>query len=641
MRIPLTLAVTLAVLIGAIAPAIAVPAAALGSDDVRAPMADAGLDQRVPQGTTVHLDATGSRDLDGTIAHYEWVITRPDGTTQIPPGFTNAETSFVPTEPGRWEVTLHVTDSAGHTSTDTLYVDVESVATDPPSTGSPGTGPGTSEPSTDSSGGGGASVTPSVQIIGPSSVPPGESATYRARITDPDGSVAESNWLFANTDDYSGVRAASSTSETITKRFSTAEAGETVTISLTVNDGDGSTVTATKDVQVLESNAGPHLSISGPSVLASGETGSFSASSYGGYVSSFDWNIEMGMNDGSSARKSWSLGEDERSKVVTVTVTGLFEDGTAISETMSVRIFNNYDGLNFIEGEIDPVGKQGFEGLLRGINEWLTGEEAQTTFGNQEDYVVGEDAGRTNSLSYKELLEATQPTEGKQIGPNTVIVDDQDGGKMDELANTAYTARDASRRQGDMVDSAATGAGNEFRARAMSASRGMLEESESAGNEIDDYIDEAGTSMGETIESGYSSAGNVVGSAAASVVTSKTRSVVAGEMARGATESGYDAVGRGTNQVVSEASNTVGDTMENEVSRAGIKGAAAGLAAGMAGDAAAETIGDAGEAVHDVGASALGGVGDSIEATEATINDALPGNDGEADDTGDTGDWLF
>jgi len=39
-----------------------------------APLADAGLDQRVPAGTTVYLDATGSRDPDGSVVGYEWVI---------------------------------------------------------------------------------------------------------------------------------------------------------------------------------------------------------------------------------------------------------------------------------------------------------------------------------------------------------------------------------------------------------------------------------------------------------------------------------------------------------------------------------------------------------------------------------------
>ena len=42
------------------------------------PMADAGLDQTVANGTTVQLDGTGSTHPDGRISTYEWSIATDD-----------------------------------------------------------------------------------------------------------------------------------------------------------------------------------------------------------------------------------------------------------------------------------------------------------------------------------------------------------------------------------------------------------------------------------------------------------------------------------------------------------------------------------------------------------------------------------
>ena len=53
------------------------PSVALGGSGP--PLADAGLDQDVEQGTTVLLDGTGSRDPDGRIDAYRWRIETPAG----------------------------------------------------------------------------------------------------------------------------------------------------------------------------------------------------------------------------------------------------------------------------------------------------------------------------------------------------------------------------------------------------------------------------------------------------------------------------------------------------------------------------------------------------------------------------------
>jgi len=97
------------------------------------PLADAGLDQTVPQETTVYLDGGGSRSPDGELVNYEWEIERPDGTTSAPACLTGecVRATFLPTETGVYAVTLTVTDNEGETAEDTLYVTVTDNA--PPS----------------------------------------------------------------------------------------------------------------------------------------------------------------------------------------------------------------------------------------------------------------------------------------------------------------------------------------------------------------------------------------------------------------------------------------------------------------------------------------------------------------------------
>jgi len=112
---------------------------AASADENEAPLADAGLDQEVPLNSTVYLDASGSRDPDGSIASYEWSIDRPDGTPTSPRCETCAQSEFRAGMVGTYEVTVTVTDDDGATRSDTLYVTVTDV--DGPNVGI--SGPGT------------------------------------------------------------------------------------------------------------------------------------------------------------------------------------------------------------------------------------------------------------------------------------------------------------------------------------------------------------------------------------------------------------------------------------------------------------------------------------------------------------------
>lgn len=101
-----------------------VPAGGLAGNE-GAPLADAGLDQPAEVGETVLLDSTGSRDPDGRIETYEWHIETPDGQSVTPADPTDPRTRFVVRQPGRYEVTVTVTDDTGKRAADTLYVYVD------------------------------------------------------------------------------------------------------------------------------------------------------------------------------------------------------------------------------------------------------------------------------------------------------------------------------------------------------------------------------------------------------------------------------------------------------------------------------------------------------------------------------------
>jgi hypothetical protein len=118
----------LVVFCGVVAPAGGTPAVpatdAVDSTDADRPFAEAGLDQTVPVGAVVYLDAYGSRAATGNLTAYEWRIERPDGTI-VAPDCPNCElTQFQPTRSGEYAVTLTVEDEAGRTATDTMYVTV-------------------------------------------------------------------------------------------------------------------------------------------------------------------------------------------------------------------------------------------------------------------------------------------------------------------------------------------------------------------------------------------------------------------------------------------------------------------------------------------------------------------------------------
>lgn len=86
------------------------------------PLAEAGLDQTVDVETAVYLDAGGSSDPDGTIANTSWTVVAPNGTVVNTSCANCTRTAFTPDRPGRYAATVTVTDDAGASTNDTLYV---------------------------------------------------------------------------------------------------------------------------------------------------------------------------------------------------------------------------------------------------------------------------------------------------------------------------------------------------------------------------------------------------------------------------------------------------------------------------------------------------------------------------------------
>jgi PKD domain. len=185
-----------------------------------APLADAGLDQRVDRNVTVYLDAGGSTDPDGTVTGYTWTIAAPDGTDLDPNCRTCERTQFVPNQTGQYSVTVTVTDDDGATREDTLFVSVEQAAP------------------------------PAVEVTGPSGVLAGDTQTYHAEATAGDADLSTVSWRVDGS--HHDHVAVDGDTETVTANFSFSGGNHTVTA--VVIDDSGKRDTDEQGVRAVDTS---------------------------------------------------------------------------------------------------------------------------------------------------------------------------------------------------------------------------------------------------------------------------------------------------------------------------------------------------------------------------------------------------
>ena len=194
-----------------------------GATANEAPLPDAGLDQSVTRGSTVHLDGGGSRDPDGTINDYTWTVEAPNGTTTTLDCIDCERTSFRPTTVGEYTVTLAVTDDDGATATDALYVDVE---------------PG---------------APPTVSLAGPSGLLVGERGEYTATVSAESAPLDRLVW-YADDERYATTDV-NGTAATADQRFQFPDVG-THELRVVAIDEDEQRANATRAVDVDVGTAG-------------------------------------------------------------------------------------------------------------------------------------------------------------------------------------------------------------------------------------------------------------------------------------------------------------------------------------------------------------------------------------------------
>ena len=88
-----------------------------------APTANAGPDQTLPLGTTVHLDGTASSDPDGDALTFQWTLTsKPTNSTATLTGATTALPTFVLDKAGTYQIQLVVSDGNLTSTVDIVIV---------------------------------------------------------------------------------------------------------------------------------------------------------------------------------------------------------------------------------------------------------------------------------------------------------------------------------------------------------------------------------------------------------------------------------------------------------------------------------------------------------------------------------------
>jgi len=302
----------------------------------------------VLSGANTVLNASASKDPDGSIAKYEWDLDG-NGTYEINGGSTSSTTRSFATA-GERAVGLRVTDNSGTTATTTRIVSVTNRAPT-------------------------ASFTAT-----PSSVTSGTNTTLSAAgSSDPDGTVAKYEWDLDGNGSYETTSAGAST----TTSYATQG---TRTVGLRITDNLGATATTTRTVTVT--NRAPTAAFTAtPAPVLAGATVSFNGST----------STDL---DGTIAKYEWDLdgnGTYETSTGATATTSKSFTP--AGDRTVRLRVTDNNGATATVTQTVTVIGpyNKAVAATAGLIDYWRLGESTGSTLANE---VAGAPSGSKSSATF-------------------------------------------------------------------------------------------------------------------------------------------------------------------------------------------------------------------------------------------------
>jgi PKD repeat protein len=210
-----------------------------------------------PTGGVISLNASASKDPDGTIAKYEWDLDG-NGSYETNTGKTAAATASYAT-PGAHSIGLRVTDGGGATATTTRTVTVQN-------------------------------QNPTASfLVTPNPAFTGSTVSFDAAASgDPDGTIAKYEWDLDGNGTYETDAGTSASSNRSYPTIGTRQIG------LRVTDNNGATATTTRSLSIV--NTPPTAAFtSAPNPAPSGTTISFDASASSdsdGSVAKYEWDFD-------------------------------------------------------------------------------------------------------------------------------------------------------------------------------------------------------------------------------------------------------------------------------------------------------------------------------------------------------------